>query len=145
MVTRHAQWGIMLKHNHIAIVVAVILHQVIGFLWYSPFLFLGPWVQGLGKQVSELDMSNPAPFLADIVGWFFTCYFISWLVQRVPLTTFNQGLGFAILLWVGVAPPLLAPHYLFAGLHTNVLLVDAMNALVQLAVTCCLLTVWRRR
>jgi hypothetical protein len=135
----------MLKHNHIAIFVAVILHQVIGFFWYSPFLFLGPWVQGLGKQVSELDMSSPAPFFADIVGWFFACYVISWLVQRAPLTTFNQGLGFAILLWVGVALPLLVPHYLFAGLHINVLLVDAMNALVQLAVTCCLLTVWRRR
>lgn len=135
----------MVKHNHIAIIVAVVIHQVIGFLWYSPFLFLGPWAQGLGKQVSELDMPNPTPFLADIVGWFFACYFISWLVQRVAVETFQQALGLSILLWVGVAVPLIAPHYLFAGLHTNVLMVDAMNALVQLAATCCLLAVWRRR
>jgi len=135
----------MVKHNHIAIVVAVVIHQVIGFLWYSPFLFLGPWAQGLGKQISELDMPNPAPFLADIVGWFFACYFISWLVQRVAVETFQQSLGLSILLWVGVAVPLMAPHYLFAGLHSNVLMIDAMNALVQLAATCCLLAVWRRR
>ena len=135
----------MVKHNHIAIIVAVVIHQVIGFLWYSPFLFLGPWVQGLGKQVSELDMPNPAPFLADIVGWFFACYFISWLVQRLAVETFQQALGLSILLWVGVAVPVMAPHYLFAGLHTNVLMIDAMNALVQLAATCCLLAVWRRR
>jgi len=135
----------MVKHNHLAIIVAVVIHQVIGFLWYSPFLFLGPWVQGLGKQVGELDMSNPAPFLADIVGWVFTCYFISWLVQRLAVETFQQALGLSILLWVGVAVPLMAPHYLFAGLHSNVLMIDAMNALVQLAATCCLLAVWRRR
>jgi len=30
----------MTRHNHIAILVAVILHQVIGFLWYSNFLFV---------------------------------------------------------------------------------------------------------
>jgi len=134
----------MVKHNHVAIIVAVVIHQVIGFLWYSPFLFLGPWVQGLGKQVSELDMPNPAPFIADIVGWIFACYFISWLVQRLAVETFQQALGLSILLWVGVAVPLMAPHYLFAGLHTNVLMIDAMNALVQLAATCCLLAVWRR-
>jgi hypothetical protein len=132
------------KHNHVAIIVAVVIHQVIGFLWYSPFLFLGPWLQGLGKRASELDMPNPAPFITDIVGWFFACYFISWLVQRVAVETFQQALGLSILLWVGVAVPLMAPHYLFAGLHTNVLMIDAMNALVQLAATCCLLAVWRR-
>lgn len=135
----------MLKHNHVAIFVAVILHQAIGFLWYSPFLFLYPWVAGLGKKITDLDRANPLPFVADIAGWFFACYFISWLVQRVPVVTFTQGFGVAMLLWVGVALPLLAPHYLFAGVHTDVLLIDAMNALVQLTVTCCLLAVWRKR
>lgn len=135
----------MTKHNHIAIVVAVILHQVIGFLWYSEFLFVHQWMAGLGKKANDFDMSNPTPFIADIVGWFFASYFISWLVQRTRIQSFNQAVGLAVLLWVGVALPLLAPHYLFAGIHTSVLMIDAMNALVQLAVTCCLLAVWRRR
>jgi hypothetical protein len=135
----------MTKHNHIAIFVAVILHQVIGFLWYSEFFFVHQWMAGLGKKASDSDMSNPAPFSADIAGWFFASYFISWLVQRTQIQSFNQAVGLAVLLWVGVALPLLAPHYLFAGIHTSVLMIDAMNALVQLAVTCCLLAVWRRR
>ena len=135
----------MVKHHHIAIVVAVILHQVVGFLWYSPFLFLSPWVVGLGKKIADLNMSDPAPFVADIVGWFFARYFISWLVQRAHIDTFNQAVGLSALLWAGVALPLLAPHYIFAGLYINVLLIDAMNALVQLAATCCLLALWRKR
>ncbi|HYA31056.1 MAG TPA: DUF1761 domain-containing protein [Acidobacteriota bacterium] len=135
----------MIKHNHIAIVVAVILHQAIGFLWYSPYLFVNQWTAGLGIKPSDLDLANPAAFFADIVGWFFASYFISWLVQRTELSSFHQGLGMAVLLWVGVVLPLLAPHYLFAGLHVNVLLIDAMNGLVQLALTCGLLTLWRKR
>jgi hypothetical protein len=135
----------LLKHNHIAIIAAVILHQVIGFFWYSPFLFLFPWAAGLGKKLSDLDMSNPAPFVADFIGWCFACYYISWLVQRVPVNTFKQGLGVALLLWTGLALPLLVPHYLFAGIHRDVLLIDATNALVQLMVTCCLLAVWKKR
>jgi uncharacterized protein DUF1761 len=135
----------MVKHNRLAIVVAVILHQVIGFLWYSDFLFVNQWMAGLGKKASDFDMANPAPFVADFVGWFFACYFISWLVQRTQIESFNQAVGLAVLLWVGVALPLLAPHYLFAGIHTTVLLIDAMNALVQLAVSCVLLALWRKR
>lgn len=135
----------MTKHNHIAIVVAVILHQAIGFLWYSDFLFVNQWMAGLGKKASDFDMSNPAPFVVAIAGWFFASYFISWLVQRTQIQSFNQAIGLAVLLWVGVALPLLAPHYLFAGIHTSVLMIDAMNALVQLVVTCGLLAVWRKR
>ena len=45
----------MTKHNHVAIVVAVILHQVIGFLWYSDFLFVSQWMAGLGKKPSDFD------------------------------------------------------------------------------------------
>ena len=51
----------------------------------------------------------------------------------------------AVVLWVGVALPLLGPHYLFARIHMSVLMIDAMNTLVQLALTCCLLAVWRKR
>ena len=65
--------------------------------------------------------------------------------STVPVSTFTQGLGVAMLPWVGVALPVLAPHYLFAGLHRDVLLIDAMNALIQLTVTCCLPVVWRKR
>lgn len=135
----------MTKHNHIAIVVAVILHQLIGYLWYSPLLFIMPWVVGLGKRAADLDLANPLPLIADIVGWIFSSYFISWLVQQIDIRSFNQGIGLAVLLWVGVALPLLAPHYLFAGIGSSVLLIDAMNALVQLAATCCLLALWRKR
>jgi len=60
----------MTRHNHVAILVAVILHQVIGFLWYSNFLFVHQWMAGLGKKASDFDMTNPTPFIADIVGWF---------------------------------------------------------------------------
>ena len=99
----------------------------------------------MGKRAADLDLANPLPLIADIVGWIFSSYFISWLVQQIDIRSFNQGIGLAVLLWVGVALPLLAPHYLFAGIGSSVLLIDAMNALVQLAATCCLLALWRKR
>lgn len=66
-------------------------------------------------------------------------------MQRLEIRSFNQGIGLAVLLWAGIALPLLAPHYLFAGIHISVPTIDAMNALVQLLATCCLLAVWQRR
>jgi len=134
----------MTKHNHLAIVAAVILHQVIGFLWYSPLLFLLPWVVGLGKRAGDLNLANPIPFFADIAGWFCASYFISWFEQHLEVRSVNQAIGLAVLLWGGVALPLLVPHYLFAGIGLVVLLIDAMNALVQLLATCLLLALWRK-
>ena len=99
----------------------------------------------LGQESQRLRYDEPNAIHRRHRRLVFASYFISWLVQRAQIQTFNQGMGLAVLLWVGVALPLLAPHYLFAGIHASVLMIDAMNALVQLVVTCGLLAVWRKR
>ncbi len=38
--------------NYLALVVATIVKGAIGFLWYSPFLFLKPWL-ALSKETQE--------------------------------------------------------------------------------------------
>jgi hypothetical protein len=47
--------------NWLAVVVAVVAYQFIGFLWYGP-LFGKPWRAAMG--VPEGDMQNPGPALA---------------------------------------------------------------------------------
>jgi hypothetical protein len=134
----------MVRHHHRAILVTVLLNQVVGLVWYSPYLFLNPWTAGLGKKVSELDKGNLAPFVGAIFGAFLSCYVISWLLQRLGANTGSKGASVGIILWVGIALPVLLPHYMFAGLSFSVLFIDALNVLFILVMTGFILATWRK-
>src|SRR5438874_532663 len=67
--------------NPLAVVVAVILHQVLGFLWYG-VLFFNPWLAGLSKSASEINQSDPVPYVLDIIGWFLASYAMAWLIRK---------------------------------------------------------------
>jgi hypothetical protein len=134
----------MTKHNHFAIAATVVLNQLLGFLWYSPVLFLSPWVRGLGKVVDQLDRSNPMPYIVSVVASTAACYVISWLVQALKIGTFKRGVGFGAILWFGIAAPGLVMHNAFAGLSWTVTAIDALNVLIALAFSCGLLAAWRR-
>ena len=132
----------MVRHHHRAILVTVLLNQVVGFLWYSSYLFLNPWSAGLGKKVSELNAGNLAPFIGAVFGAFLSCYVISWLLQRLGANTGGKGASVGIILWVGIALPVLLPHYMFAGISFSVLFIDALNALFILVMTGFILATW---
>ena len=58
----------MPRFNHRAIWAMVVLQQVLGFVWYSPPLFLNLWLEGIGKKQSGLNQSDPVPFIAAVVA-----------------------------------------------------------------------------
>lgn len=135
----------MVRHRHGAILVAVILNLVVVFFWYSPYLFLNSWAAGLGKQVSELKQSNPLPIIGVTAGTFLSCYVLSWLFQLVGAETIRDGASAGIVLWLGIALPVLLSHYMLAGISFSVLYIDALNTLFSLVVTGSILAVWRKR
>jgi hypothetical protein len=135
----------MIRHHHGAILVTVILNLVVAFFWYSPYLFLNPWAAGLGKQVTDLRHSNPLPIIGVTVGTVLSCYVLSWLFQLVGADTIRDGASAGIVLWLGIALPVLLSHYMLAGISFSVLYIDALNALFTLVMTGSILAVWRRR
>ncbi|MGE0161202.1 MAG: DUF1761 domain-containing protein [Gemmatimonadales bacterium] len=125
----------MKKPVVIAVVVSVVLHQVLGYLWYA----VAPWartrVLALGLPESELTTVNGAALGMDIVGWILASVMIAWLLQRLGRATVSSGMTLAVALWVGVALPAIAPHYAFAHIPASVMVVDLLNSLVTLIVT----------
>ena len=130
--------------NHVAVFVAVILHQVLGFLWYGVF-FLDPWLKGLGKRYIDVDPVDPAHLAVDVITWWIAAYVIAWLVNRTGITTAVGGMKLGALLWLGIAVATLVPHYAFAGLSPVVTIIDSANTLVALLLMGGLLGTWPRR
>ena len=83
----------------VAVAVAIVIHQVLGFLWYS-VLFQKPWVAAVGKPMDEMG----DPKVALSVG------VVASVVMAVALglivnlsTTPDLGSGVKIGLVVGIA------------------------------------------
>lgn len=130
--------------NRGAVFLAVVLHQVLGYLWYGVF-FAKPWLAGLGKTLSDLDPSAPLPYILDVIGWLLASLVMAWLVVRLDIRSARSGamLGFA--LWLGLAVPAVVPHYAFIGLKPIVTAIDCGDLLVAFLMTGAILGAWRTK
>jgi hypothetical protein len=131
------------KHNHLAVWVMIIAHQVMGFVWYSPFLFVNKWLEGQGKTSQDINTSDPMPFVYSIIGTVLACYGISWLTKVANTNTFNEALKLGLVLSFSLVFPAIAPHYKFLGLANSVLWIDLSLSLVMTTLTTIVLALWR--
>ncbi|MBS1913894.1 MAG: DUF1761 domain-containing protein [Bacteroidetes bacterium] len=130
------------KINHLAVLVSVVLHQALGFVWYSA----APWAAGrlaaLGRPAADAGTVDPAGLAADIVGWILASYVTAWLVRRTNTTTMARGMLIGCVLWLGIGLPVLVPHYIFAGIKPIVTAIDGANVLVACLITGAIMGRW---
>ena len=134
----------MPQFNHKAVWAMVVLQQVLGFVWYSPPLFLNLWLEGIGKKQSDLNQSDPVPFIAAILGAIAFCYILAWVNDKARASSAKDGALVGGLMWLGFLAPALAIHYKFIGLSWLAIGVDAGKELVGAVLTGAILAVWKR-
>jgi hypothetical protein len=88
-----------LKINHLAVLVAVILQFVLGFLWYGP-LFGEAWMGMVGLDVAtiEADPAGAGEWITNIFSAVVSMYVLAWLYTKIPVTSLVQGLLIGLLI-----------------------------------------------
>jgi len=88
-----------LKINHLAVLVAVVLQFVLGFLWYGP-LFGEAWMGmvGLDMATIEADPAGAEEWISNIISAVVSMYVLAWLYTKIPVTSLVQGLLIGLLL-----------------------------------------------
>lgn len=134
----------MKNHNHIAVWAMIIIHQVLGYLWYSSFLFLNPWLAGQGRTADQLNASGPAPLVWSIITNILAAYTISWLVVKLNISGFVAGAKLGFILFMGFSLLALASHYKFLGIADSVMFIDLGLLLIWTVLTAGVLAAWRK-
>ncbi len=144
----------MIRHNYLAITVMVIANMLVGFIWYG-LVFGEVWSQAaFGKSVAEVQAANPdmspVPYIVNVISIICTCFFVSWLVQKLNMVTFNDGLKLGLAISIGTVFPVLATHYAFlqyafAKQDYSVLWLDLGMSVVCTLLICGVLAVWRKK
>lgn len=85
-----------LKINYLAVLVAVILQFVIGFLWFGPF-FEKPWMEMVGLDTATIEANPPGAgiWLTNVLSAALSMYLLAWLFVRLHVNSLARGI------WMG--------------------------------------------
>jgi hypothetical protein len=134
----------MTKINHLAIWLLVLAQQIIGGLWYSPWLFGDLWFELRGMVREDVNQLDPVPFIVSIIQAVAMTYFIAWLFVRLRIWQLRDALTLAATLWIAMSFLGHATNYTFLGLSWGVLLIDSGMALINIVLVCWILTLWKK-
>ena len=133
-----------------AVLVAAVATMVVGFLWYSPFLFARPWMLAMGydpDNKAKLDemrksagKSYALSFVASLVAAFVLGKIID--VATVDSALYGMKIGFAV--WLGFVTTVQLTAKLFGNQPTKLYLINTGYQLVCYLVMGAILAVWPR-
>lgn len=132
MIGAHSFTGI----NFLAVFVAAIASMVLGFLWYSPILFAGPWMRLMGVDPNDkaklAEMQKGAAklyglsFVASVVSAIALAKFID--ITSVVTILYGMKVGFAV--WLGFVATVQLTGALFSKQPAKLFLINTGYQLV---------------
>jgi Na+/proline symporter len=125
--------------NLFAVLLASIIHIVLGLIWFQPILFGNIWSKLTGKDL------KPASFwiIPMIIGHFLMIFV---LVILIKLANSNNGLGgliIGLLTWIGFIVPMEMGELVWEKIPFKLFLIRVGNQFVGLAVAGFILGAWR--
>jgi small basic protein len=134
-----------LKINHGAVWILVLIQQIIGFMWYSPFAFASKWVELMGKSQSDFENINAMPFVVSIIGSVILTYSMAYLLKKLGVDNFVTGMFYAFIFWFGFLFAEVATFNSFELRPLGLTLIDTGKSLLTFLVTGFILGMWSRK
>ncbi|MES2201053.1 MAG: DUF1761 domain-containing protein [candidate division FCPU426 bacterium] len=133
--------------NWLEVAVMAIFGFLLGWLWYSPLMFAGPWMKA--KNISPDSLSTeankkkmPMLMLVSILGSFASAWAIQVVVHSIGAEGFQAGKMVGLVLWFGIMVTA-SLGSLWEGRPVMVLLISAGQHLVTYTVIAGVAAVWK--
>ncbi|WP_078129519.1 DUF1761 domain-containing protein [Leptospira alexanderi] len=142
-----------LQINYLAVLAAVVVHFIIGSVWYGP-VFGKAWMKEMGIPLdvkpSIKDMIKPMGLM--VVGSFLTAYVLFYTTNVWRASSWHAGedspayvYGFfsGFYTWIGFYLPILINTVTFEGRSWKLFFINAGYNLISLQVIAMILSYWR--
>jgi uncharacterized protein DUF1761 len=87
--------------NWLALVLAVLAKMALGAVWFSPPLFLKPWLAAAGVSEAEMKERMPKALAVDLVGAVIMAFVLVHAVKYAGAQGVAQGAAVGFLNWLG--------------------------------------------
>jgi len=136
-----------MKIKYPAVIVATLVHYILGGLWYSPLLFGNKFIQLINwtpEQLRQVESQSHAKELAlAFVMSLVLVYILAHFVQYTKATNALGGIQTAFWLWLGFVVTTQAPTVIFEGRSFGLFAINVAYQLVGCALAGAILAIWR--
>lgn len=135
--------------NLLGVLAAAVACMVIGFLWYSPFMFAKPWMALMGidpNDKAKLDAMKKSA--GPMYGVAFVCSLLSAallakIFALLGITTIMIALKYGLVVWAGFVMTVQLTGALFGGKPIKLFAIDTSYQLVCYLVTAIIVVLLR--
>jgi hypothetical protein len=121
----------MKRKDHGFVLIAVVIQQLIGMIWYSSEVMGPRWMQAQGKTMDQVHSEDPTPFMISIIASFVFAYFMRWLFLKLDITNWAAGARTGTYLALCVSVSFLATHYAFLGHSLDLVWIDSGHVIMS--------------
>jgi len=136
-----------MKIKYPAVIVATLVHYILGGLWYSPLLFGNKFIQLINwtpEQLRQVESQSHAKELAlAFVMSLVLVYILAHFVQYTKATNALGGIQTAFWLWLGFVVTTQAPTVIFERRSFGLFAINVAYQLVGCALAGAILAIWR--
>ena len=128
--------------NYLAILVALVVNQAIGAIWYNPSVLGTTWAKLSGIDFNSIDKSDATKsmiysgLLALIM-----MFVLAILIQLLKPSTFIGGVGCALILW-SVATLQMAINMIYESKPIKLFFINSAYPLISLSIAGGIFAVW---
>ena len=138
-----------MKIKYPAVIVAAIVHFILGGLWYSPILFGNKFIQLINwtpENLKEVEnQSHAKELVIALIMSLILVYILAHFVQYTKATNALGGIQTAFWLWLGFVVTTHAPTVLFEQSSFGLFAINVAYQFVGFALAGTILAVWRTR
>ena len=136
-----------MKIKYPAVIVATLVHYILGGLWYSPLLFGNKFIQLINwtpEQLRQVEsQSHTKEFVLAFVMSLVLVYVLAHFVNYTKATSALGGIQTAFWIWLGFVVTTQAPTVIFEGRSFGLFAINVAYQLVGCALAGAILAIWR--
>ena len=136
-----------MKIKYLAVIVATLIHFLLGGLWYSPVLFGNKFLQIINwspETIRQMESQSHAKELViALVTSFVLVYILAHFVQYTKAITAAGGIQTAFWLWLGFIVTTNLPTVLFELRPLGLFLINMGYQFVACSLAGMILAIWR--
>jgi len=138
-----------LHHLHIshasiiAIVVSAVIQWLLGAVWYSPALFVKPWMAALGIRPDGEKKGFALAMVCSLIASLILSFVLWHMVTWAQVTTWGAGAFIGFLCWLGFVAAPQFPQGLYERRPLVLFFINTGFWLVCMVVTGAILAIWR--
>lgn len=124
-----------------AVLVAGVAYYILGFLWYSPFLFGKAWMKSLGKTQDELSF-GPKELIGSIIVALIIPLIVAFILELICTWDLIIAVLVSILVFVVMACIMLN-SYLYGGMNIKTFLINSGYQICGLLLIGLIIGLWK--